>query len=257
MLGFASGGRPFVLVRINLDLTKKNNFFFFISLFLINTSLVRRTNNMDARIILPFDCDNLEDASPRFAEWSANLRRLLNIRNVVDDARRLDHLFLYGGQSITRIYQPMTDPNDDFDAVIEKLRLHFNPVANVPLNIFKFRNLDQREGEPFDDFVARLREKATTYNFDADMEHQLGFQVMAGCSDQRLREDLLARPGITLNKLIQLGRTRQTVANQLAEIAGAHARTVNRVEAPKRPQDQPGRLTPHEHKHPREPTKSF
>jgi hypothetical protein len=28
MLGFASGGRPFVLFRINLDLTKKNNFFF-------------------------------------------------------------------------------------------------------------------------------------------------------------------------------------------------------------------------------------
>jgi hypothetical protein len=44
---------------------------------------------------------------------------------------------------------------------------------------------------------------------------------------RQLKEEALARPDITLNDLIQLGRTKQSVANQLLEMT---KRTVNQVE---------------------------
>jgi hypothetical protein len=171
------------------------------------------------RIIPQFDCDELDDAGPRFADWVANLKRYLNIKQVTTDSLKQDYLFLYGGQGLVRIYKQVEDAADNFDAIITKLKAHFNPVVNYNLNTFQFRRMAQREAEPFDDYVARLREKASTCNFGNDNDRQLIFQIITGCRDESLKEEALAKPDINLNDLITLGRTKQTVASQLKEMA--------------------------------------
>jgi hypothetical protein len=142
---------------------------------------------MEQRVLPQFDTDDMLDAGPRFAEWVETLTRLFNVKQVRDDALKRDYLLLYGGLGLSRIYRPLRAANDDFDDVVEKLTAHFNPRTNVNLNVFQFRSIAQREAESFDDFVSRLREKASTCEFGQGLDQQLSFQIMHGCRDDSSR----------------------------------------------------------------------
>ncbi len=89
---------------------------------------------MEQRVLPPFNCDDSQDAGPRFAEWLETLTMFLNIRQIRDDELKRHHLLLYGGLGLQRIYQPLKAPNDNFDDLVTKLTANFNPSTNLTLN---------------------------------------------------------------------------------------------------------------------------
>ena len=111
-----------------------------------------------------FDTDDTEDISQRWTRWSTKLNRLLAIKNVELSAMKINYLFFYGGDSLEDVYNEIKEANDTYDNIITKLTTAFNSATNLQLNIFNFRSVSQEKGEPFEEFLNKLREKAKICN---------------------------------------------------------------------------------------------
>jgi hypothetical protein len=62
--------------------------------------------------------------------------------------------------------------------LVQKLGSHFNPAANIQINVFKFRASVQYDEESFDEYAARLREMAKTCEFGAVLDNELRTQLI-------------------------------------------------------------------------------
>jgi hypothetical protein len=170
---------------------------------------------MDMYSIQQFNTED-EGISDRWEEWSKQLTRILRIKKVTDQSLKIEHLLLCGGQGIERIYNEIKTNNDTYEDLVEKIKAHFNPEINHNVNIFNFRQIKQRDGETFDEFVTRLREQANTCGYDdAAYNREMVHQIILNCSCMKLKEEALGDRNITLPDLIKLGRRKELIKNQL------------------------------------------
>jgi hypothetical protein len=185
---------------------------------------------MAASMIQAFNAEGCADGTgPTFSEWALDMARVLNILQIQpEDPRRLDYLIVCGGETVKRAYEPTRADDDTYEGVVARLSEHFNPAANINMNVFHFMNTVQEEGDSFDEFVAKLRRRATACNYQAEHDRQVIYQIIKGCLDIRIKEEALARPNMTLNEVIQFGRSKESVARQITLMQGGQM-VVNRV----------------------------
>jgi hypothetical protein len=137
-------------------------------------------------------------------------------------------------------------------AVIDRLDKIFNPEAFQTINTFKFRSTKQFEGESFDEFLDRLNALAKSCNFtrgDSELKHQ----VIYGCGSDKLRARAMEDDKITLENLIKLAKTIETVdshietlkkENSAGEVVnqvrhGSHKRHVEKLSSSSKDNNKP------------------
>jgi len=77
-------------------------------------------------------------------------------QKIVDKGTKILELFMQGGYDLQQVYQQYAIL-DEYAAVFKKIAGHLNPPSNVHLNRFKFREIQQANGETFDEYVNKAR----------------------------------------------------------------------------------------------------
>jgi len=78
---------------------------------------------------------------------------------------------MHGGYDLQQVYQ-------QYAVVVKKIADHFNPPSNVHLNHFKFRKIQQANGETFDEYVNRVRIGAKLCKFEANKDAECVSQII-------------------------------------------------------------------------------
>ena len=140
--------------------------------------------------IKPFDPEG-EDVGQRWSRWLDRFELYLQVKKVDDDDKMV-HLLYYAGEYVHDRYVPLKKRGDKYDDTVNALNGIFNPPVNKQMNIFKFQNMKQYEGELLEDFVSRLRGCVSTCGFSSgEIENQLKSQIIQGCISDKLRRGAL------------------------------------------------------------------
>ncbi|CAF1076837.1 unnamed protein product, partial [Brachionus calyciflorus] len=130
-------------------------------------------------------------------EWISRLERLMSIKSITDDKLKQNYLFFFWW----------------FRSRKESFKSRYNPqVSKV-----HFRDMNQFEGEPFDDFVNRLKEKAKMCAFK-DENEEIAFQIIHRSQSTALkRRALESEIELTLEEVIRIGKMEESVNAQINE----------------------------------------
>ena len=181
-------------------------------------------------IISKFDAEDPENIAKRWERWTNNLERFFRIKKIDNDKVRIDYLFLYGGTALEDAYEPIAQNTDKYDDIIEKLTGIFRPKLHTDLHVHQFREMMQYDDEPFDNFVNRIRDKAKLCEFDNLTDKEMQRQIVKGCKSSRLKQQALSDTNMDLTKLIVMGKTVESVRNQLREMSGAKSKLPSEVD---------------------------
>jgi hypothetical protein len=174
--------------------------------------------NSSSIYIEQFDCDDQNNLSFRWKQWSGRLEHLLKVSKTVDDDEQLATLFLVGGSRLEEIHSTLPEEtpdtvNTNYKKAIHRLTQYFNPKRNTTIEIFKFCQAKQTNEETVEQFVTRLRLLSTYCEF-ADVNKEIVKQVIQTCTSKKLRRDLLKTDDIELTKLLKISRANDTVEAQ-------------------------------------------
>ena len=126
--------------------------------------------------------------------------------------------------------------------VYTKFEEHCNPQKNITMERFHFNLITQKDAEPFDQFVTRLKQQAKRCEFAGLKDSLIADRIVIGVKNEPLRERLLRRSDLDINKAIELGRAAEFTQKQSAELRAAGTatpeRTVDRVTRNGRPSEQ-------------------
>lgn len=115
------------------------------------------------------------------AEWTKLVNRAARyfiVNKINDDAVKINTVLLVAGEDVDAIYEQLKDSSDTYQNIVDKIAKHFNPIMSAQLNRYRFREVAQREGEPFDEFVGRVREAAKICNFTTREDDEIADQII-------------------------------------------------------------------------------
>jgi hypothetical protein len=98
-------------------------------------------------------------------------------QKIVDKGPKTLELFMHGGYDLQQVYQQYATPDEEY-AVVKKIAHHFNRLSNVHLNHFKFRKIQQANGETFNEYVNRVRIGAKLCKFEANEDAECVSQII-------------------------------------------------------------------------------
>ena len=179
--------------------------------------------------ISPFECKGNSSAlAPRWKKWLQSFQYFIVAKGVVNDAQKKALLFHTAGIELQELYETLTDPGTDtfgedtateYEKTVRTLNAYFVTKLNEPYERHVFRSMTQQDGETVDQFIARLRKLAQSYNFlhpDVDIRDQ----VIDKCRSSVLRRKLLGKENLTLTKVQEVARAMEAVdlqAKQMGE----------------------------------------
>lgn len=186
---------------------------------------------MSEHLMGQFDVHEQSDINERWTKWLARLERLLAIKNITLDPNKLNYLFYYGGEGIETIFDTYKETNKEYKypEVVQVLTNHFNPKINYNMNTVHFRDISQHDGESFDEFVARLREKAKLCRFDK-AEKEICLQIVHKCASESLKRRLMEIEDLELAEVIKLGKLDESINTQIKELKRLNERQENKIE---------------------------
>ena len=136
--------------------------------------------------------------------------------------RRKVFLGKYVETSMRRKYEDITSeidrPTMTFTAMVAIFRTAFERNTSKTLANFKFRQIKQKQGEAFDQFVIRVKKESKSCGFKCASEActaadiMIRDQILIGTADDMLRERALAE-NLTLEDLIGRGESMEAAAS--------------------------------------------
>lgn len=111
----------------------------------------------------------------------------LTAKGVTNDKQKVALLLHTGGLKLQELYFTLVneDEEKEFEDCVKTLDEYFVPKVNLPFERHQFRQMGQTSGEKVDHFVSRLRQKATTCEFEK-VEDATRCQLIEKCCDSRL-----------------------------------------------------------------------
>ena len=184
-----------------------------------------------------FDTDQeLSSLPQKWEDWVSGLEDLMSSLAIADHQRKWSMLRFYGGEKLRKLETQLAynkedpfganpaaaPPNpgvpDHYRRLKESLSAHFAPCVNEVYSRFRFRSINQDEGESVDAFISRVRSEAAHCNFHQD-EHdrQIRDQIVFGCRSGKLRRKALAED-LPLNRLIQTAHAEESARANAEEM---------------------------------------
>src|SRR5664279_3826559 len=167
--------------------------------------------------IAPFVPDSdPTSVAQRWKRWSDRFDNLVVAMNVTNNNRKKALLLHLAGEAVFDIFEGLVLPDiaDDADPAVTNaytvakgaLDNHFNPKKNVEFERYTFRSSKQQSGEGIDAHHERLRSLSKYCEFP-NVDAEIKSHVIQTCKSSRLRRRALTDAALTLQQLIDLGRS--------------------------------------------------
>ena len=174
-----------------------------------------------------FDCGETQNIGSRWKRWLRAFEFFAEGKGIGDAKQKRSLLLHAAGMPVQDIYHTLTvaDPGEESDVYKETVKAldgYFTPQVNVPFERHVFRNMEQKSNESVEQYITRLREKATTCEFDeAKVNEQIRDQVIEKCASHKLRLKLLEKgKNLTLKQVSDIARAMEQALSQASAIEG-------------------------------------
>nr|XP_050042610.1 uncharacterized protein LOC126539827 [Dermacentor andersoni] len=155
----------------------------------------------------------------RWTKWQARFDNFLLEANIQNAVRKRAMLLHYAEDAVHGIFLTLPDRGTDYEMVVAKMNAHFAPTKNAVYERHVFRQAKQSSEETVDQFQVRLRKLAATCEF-ANEEQEIVSQVIEGTNSAKLRRSPLRERDVTLEKLMEIGRSLETAEFQATTMEG-------------------------------------
>lgn len=142
-----------------------------------------------------------------------------------NDAQKIALLLTVAGPETIEVYNTFTYAEGEqgkYSVVIQKLQDYCTPRKNEIYERFVFRSRMQKESETIEQYVTDLKTKSQSCNFGSLCNSLIRDQIVIGIRDTRVKEQLLKKTDLTLEKAIQIC--------QAAELARSQVNSLTNVE---------------------------
>jgi hypothetical protein len=99
----------------------------------------------------------------------------------------------------------------EYSVLVEKLSKHFSLALSKIVERFKFHSCSTKPGESVATYVAELRSLSEFCNGDT-LEVMIRDRLVCGINDTAMQKRLLAEPGLTYAKAVELAQATKTAA---------------------------------------------
>ena len=106
-------------------------------------------------------------------------------------------------------------PQETHDDVLRKFDRYFIPMVNVIHERAKFHQRMQQPDESVEAYIRALHEAAELCDYKGQKEEQLRDQLVVGISDKTTSEKLQLEENLSLEKAVEICRTREQVKTQM------------------------------------------
>ncbi|KAK3752856.1 hypothetical protein QZH41_000328 [Actinostola sp. cb2023] len=166
--------------------------------------------------------DDLGAPGPRWRKYVARFRNLLVALNIESKPRQRALLLHYVGEQVNDIFEtlPNTDAGEDenpLDKAIDALTAYFEPKKNLAYEEYQFRQTKQIAGDSISAYHTRLRHRTQTCEFD-NVDREIKSQIILHCTSSKLRRKALSVPQMSLEDLIEYGKTLELTNTQAVSI---------------------------------------
>lgn len=120
-------------------------------------------------------------------------------------------LNLMGSQALHVFNSFSFDQDVDLESVMKMFQDYSLQRKNIVEERYEFWCLTQQPEESVDAFVAKLRRKAETCRFRDQTDELIRDRLMQGCSDRTLVEVFLKEDDLTLDKVLQICQTAESM----------------------------------------------
>ena len=158
-------------------------------------------------------------------DWQQYVERLEHFfaANGIDDAAKKRAVFLsvIGAntyKTLRNIVSPAKPGEKEYSDLVEKLSKHFRPAPSEIVERFKFHSRSRKPGESVATFVAELRSLAEFCNFGDTLDVMIRDRLVCGINDTGMQKRLLAEPGLTYVKAVEIAQATETAAQSLREL---------------------------------------
>jgi len=106
----------------------------------------------------------------------------------------------------------------NYDAVINKYDEYFIPKKNIVYEQHMFFTRDQKSGESIGEYVKELRLLASLCEFRKLVDTLIRGRLICGLIDNKIKERLLMKDNIELEKVLNMCRSDEIVRKQMSKI---------------------------------------
>ena len=143
--------------------------------------------------------------------------------NGIDDAdkKRAVLLTVVGAatyKTLRNIVSPSKPGEKTYAELVAALAKHFKPTPSEIVERFKFHSRVRKAGESIATYVAELRSLSEYCNFGATLDDMLRDRLVCGVNDRAIQKQLLAQPGLTHQKAVELALSAETAAQSMREL---------------------------------------
>ena len=145
----------------------------------------------------------------RWKKWLTRFCNLMVAMDITDKARQRA-LLVHVGEATNEIFETLSDTEatrdqDPFKKAHEALTKYFTPKRNREYEIYVFRQAKQESNEGIICYHTRLRQLASTCEFES-VEREIETQIVQNCLSHKLRMKALGNPDLTLSQLLEAGK---------------------------------------------------
>ncbi|XP_055543125.1 uncharacterized protein LOC129728698 [Wyeomyia smithii] len=161
----------------------------------------------------------LRSTSSRWEERKAQFVAYLDLKGVQDTNEKHKALVCFGGPDVRKIAKNIVGDGaleDPYQVAMQALDDFYSPRMSLHYERFKFRQLTFNPKEKVDQFVLRLKSQAEVCSFDNQLNNMIMDQIVFATQTDKLRAKYLERD-TTLDEMLQIGRTYETVNKQVQE----------------------------------------
>ena len=155
--------------------------------------------------------------SQRWEKWKKSLGYFITASGITDDNRKQALLLHLIGEETQDIFE--TYPADkqgsanNYDCALELFNLHFKVKKNIPYERSTFNRAKQQPGEHL------LNNLLTLYSeFGESVDDHFRDRIIDGCTSNKLKHKLLTEENLTIQKTIELEKTKDNADRQLESI---------------------------------------
>ena len=158
-------------------------------------------------------------------EWTQYVERLGHFftANGITDAgkKRAVFLSIIGAATykiLRNLVSPVKPGDKSYAQLVDALSKHYKPIPSEIIERFKFHNRFRRAGESVGTYVAELRCLSEYCNFGGTLEVMIRDRLVCGINDSTIQKRLLAEPGLTYDKAVELSLSMEMAAKNLKEL---------------------------------------
>ena len=124
---------------------------------------------------------------------------------------------------IRSLFTPDLPATKSFKEIVATAGTHFNPKPSSIVQRFRFNSCVRKDGESVAKFVSQLRKLPEHCEFGDTLDKMLRDRIVCGINDVCIQRRLLAEPGLSLAKALELALALETADKDALTLKGANS----------------------------------